>query len=231
MGNRITKTNKSAKYILENAKNKLDFARNIKKDNEPKFIFIDVDSTGILEEDRIIQIEYIIYSFNNDYLEYSKELCNPGIKIKFEASEVNSITNEMIENKPLFENTNFYKILNKNNYSSNYLIAHNIYYQVGMLKKENFQNNYTLIDTKICSNHLLNNMPVYRLTYLKYALGLYNKNSQIIAKYENKNIKEGRALDTKVLFLELYKLVKSKFKGTDPLSIMTFITKNDKLPF
>ena len=85
MGNRITKTNKSAKYILENAKNKLDFARNIKKDNEPKFIFIDVDSTGILEEDRIIQIEYIIYSFNNDYLEYSKELCNPGIKIKFEA--------------------------------------------------------------------------------------------------------------------------------------------------
>lgn len=231
MGNNITKTNKNAKSILQNAKNKLDFAKNIKEDNEPKIIFIDVDSTGNLNEDRIIQVEYIIYSFNNDYIEYSKELCNPGIKIKFEASEVNSITNEMIENKPLFENTNFYKILNKNNDSSNYLIAHNIGFDLYMIEKENFLNNYTLIDTKICSNHLLNNMSNYRLSYLKYALGLYNISPQVINKYKSKNIMEGYALDTKVLFLELYKLVKSKFKNTDPLNVMTFITENDKIPF
>jgi len=216
---------------LQNAKNKLDFARNIKEDNESKIIFIDVDATGNLEEDRIIQIEYIVYNFNNDYLEYNKELCNPGIKIKFEASEVNNITNEMIENKPLFENTNFYKILNKYNYSSNYLIAHNIGFDLYMIKKENFQNNYTLVDTKICSNHLLDNMSNYRLAYLKYALGLYNISPQVIKKYKNKNIMEGYAVDTKVLFLELYKLVKSKFKDTDPLNVMTSITENDKIPF
>ena len=105
--------------------------------------------------------------------------------MKFEASEVNSITNEMIENKPLFENTNFYKILNKNNDSSNYLIAHNIGFDLYMIEKENFLNNYTLIDTKICSNHLLNNMSNYRLSYLKYALGLYNISPQVINKYKS----------------------------------------------
>ena len=100
-----------------------------------------------------------------------------------------------------------------------------------MIEKENFLNNYTLIDTKICSNHLLNNMSNYRLSYLKYALGLYNISPQVINKYKSKNIMEGYALDTKVLFLELYKLVKSKFKNTDPLNVMTFITENDKIPF
>lgn len=228
MENSLTKTNKSAKSILENAKNKLDFAKNIKKDNEPKMIFIDVDSTGNLEEDRIIQIEYIIYSFNNNYIYYNKELCNSGIKIKLEAMEIHSITNEMIEDKPLFKNTNFCKIINENNKSSNYLISQNIRFTLYMLEQENFQNNYTLIDTRTCSSHLLKDMPFYRLTYLKYALGLYNKSSEVISK--NKNIMEGLALDTNVLFLELYKLVKSKFKDTDPLSVMTFITKNDKIP-
>jgi len=171
-----------------------------------KYILFDTETTGASEEDKIIQIGGMIISSKTE-VEVYDELCSTTLPIKIEAMEVHNITPDIIENKPPFKETKFYnKILELNN-ENNYLIAHNINFDLGMLYKEGFENHYTLLDTLRCAKHLYPELPYHRLQYIRYALELY-KTEQKEADNLNIVIKAHDAIgDVLVMKLFLRKLV------------------------
>ncbi|CAA6826511.1 MAG: DNA polymerase III subunit epsilon [uncultured Sulfurovum sp.] len=171
-----------------------------------KYILFDTETTGATEEDRIIQVGAMIVH-GKDEIEVFDELCKPEVPITLEAMEIHNITPDVIENQPPYAELLFAKKLEEHNHKENYLIAHNIKFDLGMVKKEGFENNYTLIDTLRCAKHLLPNLPYHRLQYLRYALELY-KIEGAEANTLNITIKAHDALgDVLVMKLLLSKLV------------------------
>jgi len=142
-----------------------------------KYILFDTETTGAEQEDRIIQIGGMIINSKAD-IEVYDELCSAPLEIKLEAMEVHNITPDLLTGKPPFVETTFYKKLQELNNPSNYLIAHNINFDLGMLQKEGFVNKFTLIDTLRCAKHLYSELPYHRLQYIRYALELYKTEQQ-----------------------------------------------------
>ena len=192
-----------------------------------KYILFDTETTGGSEEDRIIQIGSMIVD-SKEPIEIYDELCSCEVPIKLEAMEVHNITPNLLENKPKFIESNFYKRLNELNSSENYLIAHNLPFDLGMLQKEGFENQYTLIDTLRCARHLLDNSPYHRLQYLRYSLELY-KNEKEEAQKHNITIKAhdaiGDVLVMKLLLSKLVALVKEKFPQENTMQKLANLTK------
>ena len=172
----------------------------------PKYILFDTETTGNQEEDRVIQFGAMIVD-QNGAVEAYDEFCSSDVEIKIEAMEVHNITPDLILNKPKATETVFYKKLLENNNKENYLIAHNIAFDMGMIKKEGFENQYQQIDTLRCAKHLFPDMPYHRLQYLRYALELY-KTEEAEASKHNITIKAHDAIgDVLVMKLFLSKLV------------------------
>jgi len=170
------------------------------------YILFDTETTGASNEDRIIQIGGMIIK-SKDQIEVYDELCSTSVPIKLEAMEVHNITPDLILDKKPFVQTNFYNKILELNQKSNYLIAHNINFDLGMLEKEGFENGYTLIDTLRCAKHLYPELPYHRLQYIRYALKLYETEEQE-AKNLNIIIKAHDAIgDVLVMKLFLRKLV------------------------
>ena len=192
-----------------------------------KYVLFDTETTGGNEEDRIIQIGSIIVDAKEP-IEVYDELCSCEVPIKLEAMEVHNITPDLLENKPKFIDSNFYKRLNELNSSENFLIAHNIPFDLGMLQKEGFKNKFTLIDTLRCARHLLDNSPYHRLQYLRYSLELY-KNELDEANRHNITIKAhdaiGDVLVMKLLLSKLVALAKDQFPQTNPMQKLVELTK------
>ncbi len=193
----------------------------------PKYILFDTETTGNSEEDRIIQVGAIILS-GNGQSEHYDELCSSDVAIKVEAMEVHGIVPQDIINKPNFIETSFYKKLNKLNQPQNYLIAHNIKFDLGMLQKEGFQNNTTLIDTLRCSKHLYPESPFHRLQYFRYSLELYKEEKEKAQKL-GIEIKPHDALsDVLIMQLFISKLVqkvKEKFPNQNPMQQLAHLTQ------
>jgi len=179
-----------------------------------QYILFDTETTGASTEDRIIQVGGMIIKSKSE-VEVYDELCSTVLPIKLEAMEVHNITPDLIADKGIFTNTNFYQKLQELNNSTNYLIAHNISFDLGMLEKEGFVNQYTLIDTLRCAKHLYPELPYHRLQYIRYALELY-KTEETEAKELNVVIKAHDAIgDVLVMKLFLRKLV-AKCAQTHP---------------
>ncbi len=193
----------------------------------PKYILFDTETTGNAEEDRIIQVGAIILS-NSGIDNHYDELCSSDIDIKIEAMEVHGIVPSDLENKPNFTDTLFYKKLNELNQPENYLIAHNIKFDLGMLEKEGFKNNLTLIDTLRCAKHLYPQSPFHRLQYFRYSLELY-KDEKAKAQKLGIEIKPHDALSDVIimqLFMsELVKKVKEKFPDQNPMKQLANLTQ------
>ena len=192
-----------------------------------KYVLFDTETTGGNEEDRIIQIGSMIVDAK-EAIEVYDELCSCEVPIKLEAMEVHNITPDLLENKPKFIDSNFYKRLNELNTSENFLIAHNMPFDLGMLQKEGFKNKFTLIDTLRCARHLLDNSPYHRLQYLRYSLELY-KNELDEANRHNITIKAhdaiGDVLVMKLLLSKLVSLAKEKFPQINPMQKLVELTK------
>ncbi len=191
------------------------------------YVLFDTETTGNQEEDRIIQFGAMIVDQKGKIEPYD-ELCSSKIEIKLEAMEVHNITPDLIEDKPSAKQTNFYKRLEELNDESNYLIAHNISFDLSMLQKEGFENRYKLIDTLRCAKHLFPNMPYHRLQYLRYALELYKKEQKEASKY-NITIKAHDAIgDVLVMKLFLTKLVskcREIYPDYSPIEKLVELTK------
>ena len=196
-----------------------------------KYILFDTETTGGLEEDRIIQIGVMIVH-SKDKIEVYDELCSTQVDIKLEAMEVHNIVPEMIENKPRFIDTLAYSKIQKYNNNENYLIAHNIKFDLDMLKKEGFENKYKIIDTLRCAKHLFDDLLYHRLQYLRYALKLYKLEKEE-AKKLGITIKAhdaiGDVLVMKLFLSELVKRVKEQYPNSNPMVELSKLTSKPVL--
>lgn len=170
------------------------------------YVLFDTETTGNLEEDRVIQFGSLIID-QKGKVEVFDELCSSEIPIKLEAMEVHNITPELLIGKPKAKQTLFYKRLEQLNSNENFLIAHNISFDLSMIQKDGFENKYKLIDTLRCAKHLFDDLPYHRLQYLRYALELYKDEENEAKKYDI-SIKAHDAIgDVLVMKLFLSKLI------------------------
>ena len=192
-----------------------------------KYVLFDTETTGNQDEDRIIQIGAMVVDSKGG-IEVYDELCSTDIDIKVEAMEVHNITPELLDGLGSFKATRFYNDLQSLNNNSNYLIAHNLKFDLGMLEKEGFENHMQLIDTLRCSKHLMPDSPYHRLQYFRYSLGLYKQEKQEAQKY-NIEIKAhdalGDVLIMKLLLSKLVSLVKKKYPLSHPMKKLVELTK------
>ncbi len=193
-----------------------------------KYILFDTETTGNQEEDRIIQVGAIILD-NKKQVDVYDELCSCVEPIKIEAMEVHNITPDLIENKPPFLQTNFYQKLLELNNRENYLIAHNMPFDLGMVQKEGFVSNIKLIDTLRCARHLFPESPYHRLQYFRYSLGLYKEEGKEAKKYDI-TIKAhnaiGDVLVMKLLLSKLVQVVRENYPDvTNPMDKLEELTK------
>ncbi len=190
-------------------------------------VLFDTETTGNQEDDKVIQFGAMIVD-QKGKVEAFDELCSTDVAIKLEAMEVHNITPDLLVGKPKAVETNFYKKLEELNSNENYLIAHNISFDMGMIKKEGFVNQYQLIDTLRCAKHLFPELPYHRLQYIRYALELY-KIEEIEAAKHNITIKAHDAIgDVLVMKLFLSKLVgKSReiYPDYNPIEKLAELTK------
>jgi DNA polymerase III epsilon subunit-like protein len=197
-----------------------------------KYILFDTETTGASENDRIIQVGAMIVH-SRDEIEVFDELCSSEIPMSTEAMEVHNITPDVIENQPPYVDLEFSKKLEELNSAENYLIAHNISFDLGMVKKEGFENKYTLIDTLRCAKHLLADSPYHRLQYLRYSLELYKVEGAEAAKL-GVTIKAhdaiGDVLVMKLLLSKLVVLAKEQFpENKNPMETLAKLTQTPVL--
>jgi len=197
----------------------------------PKYILFDTETTGAGEKDRIIQVGAMIVH-GKDNIEVIDELCSTEVPITIEAMAIHNITPDVIKNQPSYAELNFTKKLEEYNAAENYLIAHNISFDLTMIEKEGFQNSYTLIDTLRCAKHLIDEMPSHALQYLRYALELYKTEDAEAAKL-GVTIKAhdaiGDVLVMKLLLSELVKRTQSKYPGQNPMVKLAELTQTPVL--
>lgn len=205
-----------------------------------KVIIFDTETTGLDNEDEIIQIGAIIIDTNNkEYYEKFDELFSSNVPIKIEAMATHGIRNEQINDKPKFKDSKFLNKLNELNNNTNYLIAHNLDFDLGMLKKYGFDNKLKLIDTLQCSKHCyeineqindIYKLPNYKLQTFRYLLLTENEENEESNKYKIE-IKAHNAIGDVVilkLFLrKLYERVQNKYKlkTKDVLDKLVNLTK------
>ena len=190
------------------------------------YILFDTETTGNQEQDRIIQLGAMV--FQNKEIEVYDELCSTSHPISVEAMEVHHITPEVISDKSPYQETAFAKRLTTLNHPENYLIAHNISFDLGMVEKEGFVNQCQLIDTVRCAKHLFPELPYHRLQYLRYALKLYEE-EQAEAEKIGITIKAheaiGDVLILKLLLSRLTQRCKTAFPDTKVMEKLVALTQ------
>jgi len=190
-----------------------------------QYILLDTETTGAGDNDRIIQLGYIVLGAKE--VEVHNEFCSSEVPIDFGAMEVHGITPEMIETKPKCVETTAYKRLLELNIDENYLIIHNAPFDIGMLEKEGFKTNMKVIDTLRVARHLLPDEEAHRLQYFRYKMGLY-KEEQKEAKSLSIEVKAhdaiGDVLVLKLLLSKLRKIVQNKFPDENPVEKMLDLT-------
>jgi len=191
-----------------------------------KYILLDTETTGAGEQDRIIQLGYIV--LDNSGIEVYNEFCSSEVPISYGAMEVHGITPEMIEGKPKCIELPAYQKLLEYNTNENYLIIHNAPFDIGMLEKEGFQNQMQVIDTLRVAKHVLPDEEAHRLQYFRYRMGLY-KLEQEEADKLGIEVKAhdaiGDVLVLKLFLSELKKLVMQKYPNENSVVKMVELTK------
>lgn len=196
-----------------------------------KYFLFDTETTGNKEQDRIIQVGGVLVHSKNE-IEVFDELCSCDVPISIEAMAVHHITPQMIESKPTFLQTIFHMKLEEHNLAQNYLIAHNISFDTGMLQKEGFINNYTIIDTLRCAKHILPDEQSHALQYLRYSLGLYS-GEQSECDTLNVTIKAhdaiGDVVVMKLLLSRLIQELRAKNGNAHPMEELARLTQTPVL--
>jgi DNA polymerase-3 subunit epsilon/exodeoxyribonuclease X len=190
-----------------------------------KYIILDTETTGIDEQDRVIQLGYMV--LGGKEIEVHNEFCSADVPINYAAMEVHGITPEMIEGKPKCTEMPAYKRLLELNTPENYMIIHNAPFDLKMLEKEGFEVAMKVIDTLRVAKHVYEDEEAHRLQYFRYKMGLY-KEEEAEAKKLGIEVKAHDAIgDVLVLKLFLTKLreaVEKKYPGENPVEKMVDLT-------
>ncbi len=192
-----------------------------------KFILLDTETTGAGEQDRIIQIGFMVLEAGKK-VEVFNEYCSSEVPIAYAAMEVHHITPEMIDSKPQCTETTAYQNLLRLNRSENYLVIHNAPFDLGMLEKEGFTNAMQLIDTLRCARHVFDDEEAHRLQYFRYKMGLYKEEPDEAQKL-GIEIKAhdaiGDVLTLKLFLSRLRKRVQERFPDVNPVEKMVALTQ------
>jgi len=190
-----------------------------------KYVILDTETTGTNEEDRVIQLGYMVLGAKE--IEVHNEFCSSEIPIKFGAMEVHGITPDMLENKPQCTQTQAYKRLLELNTADNYLIIHNAPFDIKMLEKEGFDTQMKVIDTLRVAKHVMPEEEAHRLQYFRYKMELY-KEEQKEADALGIEVKAhdaiGDVLVLKLFLSKLKKIVQEQFPSENPVEKMVDLT-------
>jgi len=190
-----------------------------------QYIILDTETTGTSEEDRVIQLGYMVLGSKD--IEVHNEFYSSQIPIKYGAMEVHGITQEMIQDKPTINDGTSFKRLKELNTNDNYMIIHNAPFDLGMLAKDGFNVKMKVIDTLRVAKHIYKDEEAHRLQYFRYKMGLY-KEEEKEAKDLGIEVKAHDAIgDVLVLKLFLSKLRKSVqkiFPDENPVEKMVDLT-------
>ncbi|MCD6433690.1 MAG: 3'-5' exonuclease [Sulfurimonas sp.] len=191
-----------------------------------KYVILDTETTGTGENDRVIQLGYIVLGAKD--IEVHNEFCSSDVPISFGAMEVHGITPDMIEGKPTCQETTAYNRLQELNSEENYMIIHNAPFDLGMLEKEGFKTQMKVIDTLRVAKHVLPDEEAHRLQYFRYKMGLY-KDEQKEADALGIEVKAhdaiGDVLILKLLLSKLKEAVALEFPHINPVEKMVDLTK------
>ncbi|MDQ1263588.1 MAG: exodeoxyribonuclease [Campylobacterota bacterium] len=138
-----------------------------------KYIILDTETTGTEQNDRIIQLGFMVLDARD--IEVHNDFFSTSVPIGIRAMETHGITPEMLEGRPLCKDSFSYKRLLELNNSENFLIIHNAPFDLGMLQKEGFEPQMKVIDTLRVAKHIYCNEEAHRLQYFRYKLGIYKE--------------------------------------------------------
>ena len=190
-----------------------------------KYIILDTETTGVGENDRVIQLGYIVLGAKE--VEVHNEFFSSDVPISFGAMEVHGITPDMLEGKGSCSESTSYKRLQELNSDENYMIIHNAPFDLGMLKKEGFDTQMKVIDTLRVAKHVLPDEDAHRLQYFRYQMELY-KEEQKEADALGIEVKAhdaiGDVLILKLLLSRLKDLVAQQFPSENPVEKMVDLT-------
>ena len=193
-----------------------------------KYIILDTETTGIGENDKVIQLGYMVLGKPSEDIEVHNEFCSCDAKISLGAMETHHITPEMIVGKPLCTDMKAYKRLVELNSDDNYMIIHNAPFDLAMLAKEGFKNQMQLIDTLRCAKHLYMDEEFHRLQYLRYSLELYkeeDKEAERLGVVIKAHDAIGDVLILKLFMSALAKKVKAVYPNDNPMQKLVELTK------
>ncbi|MCF6330507.1 MAG: 3'-5' exonuclease [Sulfurimonas sp.] len=191
----------------------------------PKYIILDTETTGVADEDRVIQLGYIVLGAKK--IEVQNEFFSSDIQIKFAAMEVHGITQEMIESKPICQESTSYNRLQELNTNENYMIIHNAPFDLGMLEKEGFNTNMKVIDTLRVAKHIYKDEEAHRLQYFRYKLGLYKdekKEADALGIVVKAHDAIGDVLVLKLFLSKLKQSITKIFPDENPVDKMVDLT-------
>jgi len=195
-----------------------------------KYIILDTETTGAGENDRVIQLGFMVLDGKN--VQVYNDLCSSIVPIGYGAMEVHGITPDQIEGKPSCVETSAFKALEALNTPDNVMIIHNAPFDLGMLAKENFTSKMRLIDTLRCAKHLFEEEEAHRLQFFRYRLGLY-KQEQAEADALGIVVKAhdaiGDVLVLKLFLTELRKKLTERFGNVNPIDKMVELTQTPVL--
>jgi len=171
------------------------------------FICLDCESTGLnVEQDRIIEIALVKFTFEKKIIESFETLINPECIIPEEAKAIHNISYSMVENKPLIQ-----EILPQifNMLDSYPIVGHGISFDINLIKHEakrtkvpcNLKN--TLIDTLRLAR-LYGNSPINSLEKLR-------------EHFHIEQTKAHRAMNDVLVNIEVFKKLAQSFNTTEDL--------------
>ena len=191
-----------------------------------KYIILDTETTGTGDNDRVIQLGYIVLGTKE--VEVHNEFNSSDVPISYGAMEVHEITEDMIEGKPLCVETTAYKRLLELNADDNYVIIHNAPFDLKMLAKEGFENKMKVLDTLRVAKHVLPDEEAHRLQYFRYKMELYKeeeKEAQALNVVVKAHDAIGDVLVLKLLLSKLKAIVSEQFPSENPVEKMVELTK------
>jgi DNA polymerase-3 subunit epsilon/exodeoxyribonuclease X len=129
-----------------------------------KLIFLDTETTGVSDDDRLLQVAYKVGRTKRN------EFFNPGVKIGLEAMSVHGITEDDVKDKVAFKDSDMFKELQKLIDDGGVIVAHNARFDIGMLEREGIN-----VDKHICTLKLakyllfdVEDVSKHSLQYLRY---------------------------------------------------------------
>ena len=130
-------------------------------------IFLDTETTGLTEIDRVYQVAFKV----GDDPEVRSVMCRPPLEISASASAVTHITNDMVLDLPPFADTILYDDLSSLVQDGAVIVAHNAPFDLRMLAYEGIVPE-SYICTKQVAMDVGGKVSSFSLQYLRYHLNL-----------------------------------------------------------